>query len=50
MPGAFHGRTHGRGDLYHWSADSALATAGTLILTLLALVVLFFCLFASRAG
>jgi len=50
MPGVFHNRIHGRVEPNQASIESALLTAGALILTLLTLIVLFFVLFANRAS
>ncbi|HEV2447808.1 MAG TPA: hypothetical protein VGS58_17880 [Candidatus Sulfopaludibacter sp.] len=50
MLGAFHARIHGRAEHHPGSVESALLTAGALILTLLTLVILFFVVFATRAS
>lgn len=48
MPGAF--RIHGHVEPHRVPVESALLTAGALILTLLTIVILFFVIFAARAG
>lgn len=48
MPGAF--RIHGHAEPDHVPVESALLTAGVLILTLLTIVILFFIVFAIRAS
>ena len=50
MRGVFHGRIHGRAEQIHWTAESALLTAGALILTLLIIVILFFGVLVTRAS
>jgi hypothetical protein len=42
MLGTFHSRIHGRGEQSRGTVESALLTAGILILTLLTVVILFF--------
>lgn len=49
MLDTFHSRPFGRGEPIHVSVKSALLTAGALILTLLAILILIFGIFASRA-
>jgi hypothetical protein len=46
---AFHHQIHGRGEPIHVTAETALWTAGALIATLLAIVILFLGVFVTRA-
>ena len=50
MLGAFHGRIHGHGEQIRLTPESALWTAGALILTLFVIVMLVFGLFVTRAS
>ncbi|MGA2195916.1 MAG: hypothetical protein ABSH40_11650 [Bryobacteraceae bacterium] len=49
MLGAFHSRIYGRGQHSRFAVDSALLTTGAIVLTLLAIVILFFGLFVVPA-
>jgi hypothetical protein len=49
MLGAFHSWIDGRGQHSHFPVDSALLTAGVIVLTLLTIVILFFGLFVIPA-
>ena len=46
---AFHGRLHGQGETDHVSLKSAFFTTVALILTIVAILILFLFMFASRA-
>jgi hypothetical protein len=46
---AFHGPIHGQGNPVHLSLKSVLLTTGTLIFTILAILILFLFMFDSRA-
>ena len=48
MPGAF--RIHGHTEPHQVRVESALLTAGALVLTLLTIVILFFVVLATRAS
>ena len=46
---ALHSRIHGQGQPVHLSLKSVLLTTGTLILTILAILIVFLFVFESRA-
>jgi uncharacterized membrane protein YqiK len=49
MLGVFHSWIYSRGRQNHFPVDSALLTAGAIVLTLLTIVILFFGLFVIPA-
>jgi len=49
MQGVLRHRIHQRGELIHNTVESAFLTAGSLLITLLTILVLFFGVFLSRA-